>query len=231
MHKCIPRITVVSTRTSDHFPGGTAMEGGPARYILEALQRLGATCELVTGELAHVEVVPGPHGETYSIPTLAPIPLPERLSADAVILSPIMREIPPAPLPPIDGLLAIDLQGFVRTPNEAGVVREPADLHVLLERVDIVKAAEAELASLSEESRRRLSRAIVLVTRGADGAVLRRDRSEVVVAGRAVPAPYTVGAGDTFLAAFVVNYLSDRDALKAAERAARFTEAVLAERV
>jgi sugar/nucleoside kinase (ribokinase family) len=39
-----------------------------------------------------------------------------------------------------------------------------------------------------------------------------------------------IGAGDTFLAALVCAYLEAGDPFKAAEQAARFTEAVLQER-
>lgn len=231
MHKCIPSVTVVSTHTQDVFPSGKTLAGGPARYIAEALRRLGAQYEIVTGDLACVEVVPGPEGELYRIPVLPAIPLPSRLDGDAVILSPIMREIDPDSVPEVEGLLAIDLQGFVRAPDHAGVAPSPVDLTGLLPRVHVVKAAEAELRSLTPESLDSLDGAIVLLTMGERGALIREYSQETFVPARAVPAPYTVGAGDTFLAAFVLSYLEARDPIQAAKSAARFTEGVLSERV
>jgi sugar/nucleoside kinase (ribokinase family) len=46
-----------------------------------------------------------------------------------------------------------------------------------------------------------------------------------------VPAPNTIGAGDTFLSAFIVSVLEGASTREAGERAARFTEDVLRDRI
>lgn len=231
-----PQFTIVSTFTSDRLPSRegmpTVQRGGPAHYMGLALRRLCVPFDLVTGQIAHVDVIPGPDGEKYVIPRLNPIPIPRSLSGDAVVLSPIMREITPHSVPRVDGLLALDLQGFVRRPGDpAGGFDTGVDLEGLLSRVDVVKAAEAELAALTPESRNAARAATVLVTRGDKGASIQRGDHNIWVEARPVRAPNTIGAGDTFLSAFIVALLEGKNPGDAGERAARFTEDVLRERV
>src|SRR5579859_3940546 len=110
--RATPRVTLVSTNTRDTLtlPGGSrkTIPGGPAYYIGAALRRLGLECNLVTGDVAEVEVISNPHGEEYVIPALPPIQLPAWVECDALILSPIVREIDAKSVPPVDGLLVMD---------------------------------------------------------------------------------------------------------------------------
>jgi hypothetical protein len=231
----VPGITLISTRTCDvmTLPDGSTrrLPGGPAHYMGRAFERLGVPCDLITGELAHVTVLSTPHGEEYVIPALAEIPLPERLPS-TTIMSPIVREINPHAVPPVDGLLIIDLQGFVREPGvSSGEVTARFELADLLARCDVVKAAEHELERLNDESRAALDGGILLTTLGERGALLRQRNREVYVPANPVRTPYTIGAGDTYVAAFAVALVRGCDPLEAAERAARFTEEVLRERM
>jgi sugar/nucleoside kinase (ribokinase family) len=187
---------------------------------------------LVTGGTAVVEVIPGPDGEKYVIPRLDPIPIPSPLLGDAIVLSPIMREIAPDSIPDVRGLLALDLQGFVRLPGDrAGGLDRDVDLAALLARVDVIKAADPELAALTPESRAAARSAIVLITHGDQGATIQQGERADRIEARPVPAPNTIGAGDTFLSAFIVALLDGNDTVTAGERAARFTEGVLRERL
>ena len=170
-------ITIVSTRTTDRVkdPHGTVHEipGGPARYVVEALTRLGRECRLVTGLHVETEVIEGPNGEEYVIPPLPPIPLPDLLVGQAVILSPITQEIIPEQVPPVQGLLVVDLQGFVRVPGKPSAhPGKRFDLRDLLLRADLVKASTSELSLLSDQSREALKQTILVETRGRWGAVV-----------------------------------------------------------
>ena len=230
-------ITVVSTRTIDRVPdpatgGVREVPGGPATYLIRALERLGCEHRIITGQQALVDVIPGPEGEQYLIPLLEPIPLPARLTGDAVILSPIMQEIDPDVLPEVEGLLILDLQGFVREPGKTqSDVARHFDLTALLRRASLVKASENELARLTSESRDALTRTTLLLTRGASGALVRHPEGEHFVAARPVEVSNTIGAGDTFLAAFTNAMVRGAPFEDAGRQAARFTEQVLRERL
>jgi hypothetical protein len=229
------RVTLVSTKTRDTLtlPDGSrkTIPGGPANYIGEAFRRLGLECDLLTGDVADVEVISSPEGEEYVIPALAPIQLPPRLACAALLLSPVVREIDPDAVPDVDGLLIIDLQGFVREPGvSSGDVITTFDLTDLLMRADVVKASESELQRLTDSSRKALDGTILLTTLGERGALVRCDRREAFVPARIIKTPYTIGAGDSYLAGFTAAILDGCEPIQAAEMAARFTEDVLRQR-
>jgi hypothetical protein len=229
------RVTLVSTNTRDTLTlqdgSRKTIPGGPAHYIGDALRRLGLHCELLTGDVADVEVISTSHGEEYVIPALPPIQLPQRLECEALVLSPIVREINPDTVPEGDGLLVLDLQGFVREPGvSSGEVTTRFDLARLLERANVVKASESELDRLTEASRVALADAILLTTMGERGAIVRCDSQECFIPARLVETPYTIGAGDSYLAGFTAAMLDGCKPIQAAEKAARFTEAMLRQR-
>ncbi len=229
-------VLLVSTFTVDRLPIGSSglhreIPGGPARYIGEALTRLRVPYRILTGERAIVEVVRDGDGEEYIIPALPLIPLPRRLVGDAVILSPIMREIDPCQVPPVDGILIVDVQGFVREPaRPTGNAGGSYDLSALLQRSDVVKASTIELERLTRHSLEALEDTILLRTDGRQGAYVTVGRHETFIPAHLVETANAIGAGDTFLAAFITELLSGVTPVTAAERAARFTEKILSER-
>lgn len=228
-------ITVVSTYATDYLPlanGSTrAQPGGPARYIGEALTRLGWKPVVLSGRRAHVSVRPAAEGEVYVISPLPPIPMPARLASPGVILSPISREIEPRSVPPVAGLLALDLQGFVRLPHRPTTeLDREVDLVDLISRAAVVKGGSAELAALSAASRLVLRDRLMLETRGAAGLVLHGLGEPIFLASGRVAATNTIGAGDILLAAFVVALLSGYGPERAARDAVAFTVTLLRER-
>jgi sugar/nucleoside kinase (ribokinase family) len=226
-------MLIVSTVTRDiltETPGASpeVVRGGPGHYIARAFDRLGAHYRLITHTRVDVEVIRTPDGEVYRVPCIPPIPLPQRLDGPAVLLSPIGGEIDPNTVPPVDGLLVIDIQGFVR---ESGVRSDQTTrlfhLAPLLRRCALVKASEDELLRLDQESRQALLSTTTLITAGARGARLVRESGTATVPAHPVATTSTIGAGDTFLASMVWAMVNGCPMERAAERAARFTETVL----
>jgi hypothetical protein len=225
-------VIVVATCTIDRVPDLdgkiTEVPGGPGTYTIAALRELGVSHRLVTGERAVVEVIRCDDDVEYVIPALPSIPLPGRFDARAVILSPIMGEIEPLSLPPFEGLLAVDLQGFVREPSRPSRhISRQFDLTDLLRGSHVVKASSEEIMLLTPESRAALGRTLVLETQGRRGVLLHQAGQTHHVAAVSVDATNTIGAGDTFLAAFVIEMVNGRRPAAAGERAARFTESWL----
>jgi len=228
-------ITLVSTCTIDHLPlaDGRVLDipGGPAMYIAGAFRRLGRPFALITGDRADVQVIPGDGGQEYLIPSLPSIVLPPRLTGPATIISPIIGEVPADAVPPVDGLLVIDLQGFVREPDVPTGQRSRAfDLSALLRRTHVVKASAAELERLTPRSAAALASVLLLDTHGADGIVLHERGTRYHIPAPPVRATHTIGAGDTLLAGFVDALLNGLMPATAARQAVDFTEAVLRER-
>jgi hypothetical protein len=196
-----------------------------------ALERLHAPCRVLTHEAVDVEVIPTERGEAYIIPPIPLIPLPDRLVGPAILLSPIIREVDPDRVPPVEGLFFVDIQGFVREPCvRTDQVTGPYHLAPLLKRADVVKASEDELDLLDAGSRQALGETTVLVTGGDRGARLVLGSREVPIPVHRVDAPNTIGAGDSFLAAMAWYMVGGAGPEQAARAAARFTESLLQDR-
>ncbi|MGH2441598.1 MAG: PfkB family carbohydrate kinase, partial [Chloroflexota bacterium] len=216
------------------LPDGRIREipGGPATYIGGALRRLGFACRMITGEHVLVDVLRGDHGEEYVIPAIPKIALPPTFDTEAVILSPIIREIDPDAVPEVKGMLVLDLQGFVRQPGRSSAeAAGEYELGSLLRRASVVKASPNELERLTEASRQAMpSTCLLVITHGVEGLTVRFDGGEQFLPALPIRAPYTIGAGDTLLAGIVTGLLQKRPPLEAVERSMRFTEVVLKER-
>jgi sugar/nucleoside kinase (ribokinase family) len=83
---------------------------------------------------------------------------------------------------------------------------------------------------LSNASLTALAATTLLLTRGEEGVLIRQGRAETVVPAERVTGVHTIGAGDSFLAAFVHGLVQGHTAVAAASSAARFTEGILLER-
>ena len=149
-------------------------------------------------------------------------------AADLVQLGPLHpMDVLPETVAVLSGLRGIDLQGLVRVPGVDGAsLRAEPILAALLAHVDVVQVSEHELpAVLSGESLDRFvaRHAIdeLIVTRGARGAtVLTRGEATEVPAAPAVPRA-KVGAGDVFLATYLVLRVRGAGPVAAACEAAR----------
>lgn len=227
-----PVVTLVASRALDRMVDANGevveMPGGPALYAGDALRRLHCPYILLTNQCASVTVLPG---QLYLVPHLPPIPLPSRFDTPAVILNPIANEIPIPSVPPYHGLLAVDIQGFVRRPGlPSSQPAHDVDLSALLSRSTVVKASESELACLAPAARRAMRHAILLVTQAERGATLQWNGRTVHVSAHPVTGVHTIGAGDMFLAAFVHALISGTEPISAAQRASMFVAAMLRER-
>jgi hypothetical protein len=226
-------IVVVSTLATDwildeHGGPARAVPGGPGHYIPRALDMLHAPHRLVTGERVQVHVRHGEDGEVYRLEPIPLIPLPETITAPAVIVSPIIQEIDPAAFPEVVGLLALDIQGLVRRPRVwTDCTTGSFHLAPLLRRATLVKGSVDEVALLDATSREALAHTTLLLTGGHRGARIVGPEGELHVPANRVDTENTIGAGDSFLAALVWALVRGSAVTEAAAEAARFTEAML----
>ena len=121
----------------------------------------------------------------------------------------------------------VTLDPNVRTAVMSDIDAERAAIEQAVTQVDVVKVSDADLIALHPREDplavagawARSGPALVVMTRGADGAVALRDEGGMLtVAGRRVAVVDTVGAGDAFssglLASLEEHALLERDALR-----------------
>ncbi len=147
--------------------------------------------------------------------------------ADLVQLGPLhRRDLLPALVENLSGSTGLDVQGLVREPHGK------SDLPRVLSRVDVLQVSEGELGALLEGEpleafARRCGLREVLITRGARGASLLTAGTRHDVPAAPSTGRHRIGAGDVFLAC----YLLQRVCGAAPERAAEWAARVCAEKI
>jgi len=154
--------------------------------------------------------------------------------ADTVHLGPLHRaDLDPALPGALSGRIGVDVQGLVRT--RAGETPSPyPHLDELLENVEVVQASASELDALLlgktlEQFARRHRIDELIVTRGARGATLVTGGRRLEIAARAVEGHFRVGAGDVFLASYLMFRALGLEPGAAAPGAAEVSAAKIAE--
>ena len=149
-------------------------------------------------------------------------------SADVIQLGPLhRRDLRPGLASELSGRIGLDVQGLLRTRGPEGTRLEPCpEIGEHLRGVAVVKANEDELPALvgSDDARtfaRRHGIPELLVTRGARGACLIVGDCVHELEAPAVRGHHTVGAGDVFLAAYLLLREQGRDPASAARGACR----------
>jgi sugar/nucleoside kinase (ribokinase family) len=160
---------------------------------------------------------------------IRPADLPEGWrEADLVQLGPLhRRDIVPETAAVLRGFRGIDVQGLVRVRGPGGTRLRPfAALSRFLAHVDVVQASEPELRAMlgGGSLRHFVSRHGVremIVTRGMRGATVVTRDGACDVAGYAARGGARVGAGDVFLAAYLLLRVRGLAPVAAADGAAR----------
>ncbi|MFQ5699020.1 MAG: PfkB family carbohydrate kinase [Myxococcota bacterium] len=151
-------------------------------------------------------------------------------SADLIQLGPLhRRDLDPELPQQLDGRIGIDIQGLVRLPGPALLAPYPK-LEVLLDRVQVLQASESELPSLLagdtvERFVRRHGIEEMIVTLGARGSVLLHRGRRLEVPALEVAGRHPVGAGDVFLASYLVARARSSSPMDAARFATRICAA------
>jgi sugar/nucleoside kinase (ribokinase family) len=228
--------------------------GGPPTYVSLAARRLGKRVDVVTkvGEdipddfisrlrMLRVDlegmIVDGAETTRFvldyrgadrllSVGSMCEEISPEEVSElqEAVLIAPIVDEIPPSTVSQIDAdLIALDPQGFVREILDDGRVlpRYWFDGR-LLKRLTVFKSSEWELKLITGEANAlwgleqvvRLGAKVALATRGRQGALLAtRRQSFRIPAFRVRNVLDLTGAGDAFVGGFLLEYLDGEEPL------------------
>ncbi len=242
---------VVGHLTRDLQPDGTWRLGGTAAYAALTARRLGFSVGIVTARPADLDLGPladipiaGPtseemttfenleteHGRVQYIHALGPslhhyhVP-PAWRSAAIAHLAPVAQEVDPQLVHTFRrGLLGITPQGWLREWDDTGRVRPspwPEAPYVLPHAGAVVVSIEdlggdesriPELARLTP---------LLVVTYGADGAVLYWQGERHHQPAPQVEVVDSTGAGDIFAAAFFCRLVTTRDPIEALRFAVR----------
>ncbi len=136
---------------------------------------------------------------------------PDWLDSHVVQLGPLHRDdLHPGMGAQLSGWVGLDLQGLARERSAAGTRLAALDALPLYTRgVGVIKASEEELSALAgprgaDRFRRDLGADELIVTRGASGATLVTQDGRLDLPAHPARRRFPTGAGDVFLAAYLL---------------------------
>lgn len=143
--------------------------------------------------------------------------------ADAFVISTLMNEFDLHRLSDLQGLRCVDLQGYVRAEKVKGKKRLIIAPRIA-KLLDVVKTTAHESRWIPKATLEIFKQHILLITRGARPLRVYVQGKSFTITPRRISAPNTLGAGDTFFAAFVAAFLKTHDAHRSATFAVRAAE-------
>lgn len=230
-----PHITVISTYAQDIIKDLTTehvekKRGGGAHWIEKVYTELGVSFDMVTGQDDAVTTVFVENGTAQygMLNEVHDIVIEEELHDDGFLINTMQDEFNLNQVAKLEGAVMVDIAGFTRE-GERGTVQKTCSVIMppkeVREKITIIKANEHEYPCMSQEwIDEQQNERIMLHTLGAGGVDLWIRGELVHIDAPETKPKNTLGAGDTFGAVFLYEYLAnDGDAEQACHKA---TEAV-----
>lgn len=197
--------------------------GGPAYWIRRTLKELYTPYKIISGLLpALVDIRLQKRGEHGNFRRVDPIHLRTLCTAEAFIVSTIENEFPIEKLRLLRGIIAVDFQGYARSVRASG---KPFCVpSFIASRIAIAKVTVHELSCLEQKFIVSQKKRILIITHGVSGFEVYRRGKHYNFIGDRVALSDTIGAGDTFLTAFVVEWLRTENVSKSAMKAQTVVE-------
>jgi 1D-myo-inositol 3-kinase len=244
-----PDLVAIGHVTLDHF-GDVVRPGGAALYAAITAHRLGASAGILTShapdfplddvptqiELIGIEApatttfehrearggrVLRARGAAQSL-TSQDLP-PDWRGAPLVLLAPVLQEVDPHLAAAFrDAAVAAELQGWLRTLDDQGLVQPTAwaSPKPVLDRLQAIFVSAHDVRGQESQVTEWVQRVpLAVVTAGATGALLYVNGDRFEIRPRRAREVDPTGAGDVFAATFLVHYDRHGDPWEAAEAA------------
>lgn len=222
-------ISIVSTHATDTLvdPAGRIISkqpGGPMAFIERVLRISNTPYNSFNGDVVDTQILITDSGEFGKAPVLPTSrSLSELYTSRWTIISTVLDEwvISEAPLPE---RLFVDLQGYVRDGHDFGKKHAWGIDPDLVSNIYCLKGTAEEIDCLSPVMLRSQKKRLLIVTHGAEGAeIFDHGQHYVIAPNRVDGLADTIGAGDTFLANFVVAMFNGAAPIRAGEYASSNT--------
>jgi succinylglutamate desuccinylase len=202
---------------------------GPAYWITQTLKLHDTSYELTTGNNpAHVEITLTKNSETGKILSTSPITYDRVLRTNCKIISTVQDEFGIDNIVKMEGLIALDIQGFLRNLSKGEKFSiNPA----VLEKISILKATKDEARLIKPSVLKEQKSRVLIITNGDKGGTVYHKGATYKYRSQKIKARDTVGAGDTFLTSFVIKYLETANIKESTDYAQKLTQSFLAQKV
>lgn len=212
------KIILISTFAHDSIRyasenKATVREGGPAFWISGIIPKTRQNFQIVTGNTkARVSIIVSKTSERGKILSVSSIPFPNPRKADLFIISTIANEFKLTNIGKLHGMIAMDIQGYVRSCKNRRL-RIPT---AIAPRIAILKGTRKEIDRLNDRFIEAQKNRILLITKGNSGFEMFSQGQHYKFSGNPIIVKDTIGAGDVFFGAFCYKYLEQGDVEEAA---------------
>lgn len=218
-------ITIISTFAKDVFiRKGIKYEkkGGPAKFIKDIFDNNNISYNLITPlKETIVEIKILESDEISRVIKKQEIKSVKINKDSNIIISTILDEFNLKNLPEVDGIIALDIQGFVRSPKGFGAKRKFTKFEKYYDKIKILKGTKKELEYVNLDILQKIP--IVIITNGnKEGHIMKKGKIIEKIKSEKINTKDTVGAGDTFLSAFLVEYLKSNNVKKSKDFAKKY---------
>lgn len=209
-----PIITILSSFAKDVIVNDEGrilktQNGGPAFFIKNVFEAEKVPHRLICGRKIEVEILLNNKGEARRLKKSPVCGKPGKVVTKNALLSTIANEWP-FELRDYSGRIFIDVQGFVRDWRSFGKKKK-----ILIFKnyaPFCVKATSEELKYLPRRFIHDQKKRCLIITRGKKGSeIFYKNRAFHFHPRAVINSPHTIGAGDTFFASFVCEFIRTTD--------------------
>jgi hypothetical protein len=224
-------LTILSTFAKDMFideMSGTVreQEGGPAFYLTKAFTLEGVLFDLRSTSIVEVEILIKQDGEFGKIarePDLLTVGFAD-VESQFLVISTLLDEIKLEGIRAFKGKVFLDIQGYVRDGTDFGKKRQWNPSQEIVDSIFCLKGTSEELQHISDSFLAKQKEKMLIETRGEQGCVIFFGGKSITIwPSHIVSSTNAVGAGDTFFAYFISQYMRNEDAQKSCEYAVEKT--------
>lgn len=227
------KFVIISSLAIDHITDTKGVlrkrKGGPALWICRVLKKFNIPFTLIKGSRSAVVDIrltnDGEHGKARKV---YPISIHTPRTAKVFILSTIGNEFPIEQWKLLRGTLVVDFQGYIRDAHMTGTrINIP---NSVTQHIGIVKVTTPELLYLPSTFVTSQKRRILIITHGAAGFEVFCRGKWYEFASKGSVLSDAIGAGDTLLTAFAIEWFKSKNISKSALAAQDTVEHLLKNR-
>lgn len=190
--------------------------GGLAYWINLCFESIKSSLAIHTAKTPAIVSISVSEGEETGVilhvPRIMPLSQNYR-DASLFMVSTISDEYDLHDLEQTTGIHALDVQGYLRSNFFS---RPDSEIDFVLKLFEIVKMTESEMGVIPVHIVNEFKKRICLVTKGSKGFSLFENGIETIFEATKINTQDTIGAGDTFFAAFCSEYIKSNNSIAAA---------------
>ncbi len=230
------KITILSTFASDKIINQQSLrfveqEGGPAFYFKKVFAQEKINFSLLTGQKLNVEILVTSKGEFGKIskkPLIRKVQF-KKIKTPFLLISSVFNEFNLEQLPAFQGLVFLDIQGYVRNNGSFGQKKIWQPDKAVFANVFCLKSTQGELKYLPSKYIKEQKQKILLVTKGSLGCdVFAFGQKFTIKAAKIIKLDNALGAGDTFFAYFISQYIKTNNIIVSVKYATKMVSIFLA---